>query len=136
MSVTNAAVVVGVIAATRLKLGDRLYEPGDALELPRDDELARLLDGGAVELATDAGANAGGGGGGNGMTVAEAIVALAAGVAAGDISDEAAYTKSGKPDCNALEGIIKRELSAAERDEAWEQVQQSGDGGAGGGSQE
>lgn len=128
MSEKKLALVVGVIAATRLKFGDRLFEPGDALELPRDEEFERLLAGGAIQLApADAGAGAGGGDDNDKMTVAEAIVELSARVAANSVTKDDAFTQAGKPDCNALEGILGREVSAAERDEAWEQVQRDAD---------
>lgn len=123
----NNAEMVGVIAAIAIRFDGRLYEPGDLFEMPDDDELARLVEGGAVKLtnATD---------GSNPdndppeMTVADAIIKLASLVADGDITEEAAYTQSDKPDCNALADIIGREVSAAERDEAVEQLAKSAEG--------
>lgn len=124
----NTATMVAVIAATRIKFDGVLHDPGDLFEMPDDDELARLVEGGAVKLtnATD---------GSNPdddppeMTVADAIIKLASLVADGDITEEAAYTQSDKPDCNALADIIGREVSAAERDEAVEQLAKENAGG-------
>ena len=123
----NNAEMVAVIAAIAIRFDGRLYEPDDLFEMPDDDELARLVEGGAVKLtnATD---------GSNPdndppeMTVADAIIKLASLVADGDITEEAAYTQSDKPDCNALADIIGREVSAAERDEAVEQLAKSAEG--------
>lgn len=129
MSGVNPGVLVAVVAATRIKFEGTLHEPGDTFEVLHE-EFERLLEGGAVKPVGTAsgndggndggqgGQNAGNDGGSGGMTVADAIVELAAAVTGGRVTKEAAYTQSGKPDCNALADIIGREVSAAERDEA------------------
>lgn len=123
----RTAVMVGVIVAENLKLDGERYEIGELLEIAEGRELETLLAVGAVKLPTDAG-------GGPEMTVTEAIVELAARVAAGDITEGDAYIQSGAPDRRALEEILGRDVSAGERDAAWAQVQKAA--GAGGGSQE
>ena len=42
-----------------------------------------------------------------------------------DLDQEKDFTSCGKPDVKALEALLDRKLTAAERDEAWKQYQES-----------
>lgn len=47
-----------------------------------------------------------------------------------DGTDESLWTKSGKPDVKALETILNEQITAADRDQAWDRYNASLDNGA------
>ncbi|MCS0161632.1 HI1506-related protein [Vibrio alginolyticus] len=48
-----------------------------------------------------------------------------------DLSNEAHFTKSGKPDLKALSAIVGRNVTGAERDEVWTAMQEAADAASG-----
>ena len=87
--------------------------PGAVVELG-PDEAARI---GAALAGSDSAQEAPAGDSRQTDAIAEAIRALDPGAAD-------AWTKSGKPDVRALEQRLGYDITAAERDAAWEQVEQ------------
>ncbi|EJG1803528.1 HI1506-related protein [Vibrio parahaemolyticus] len=48
-----------------------------------------------------------------------------------DLSNDAHFTKSGKPDLKALSAIVGRNVTGAERDEVWTAMQEAADAASG-----
>lgn len=110
------------------------YPPGSLLDLA-DDEAARLVsrgfaEGGETEPAADTPAPATQRGQSPSRKPAPTLEDIVDAIAALDPAKD--FGKNGKPNVEALEDLLDANVTASQRDEAWERYQkdQSEDGGA------
>lgn len=97
-----------IVAGPLAVRADRLYRPGEPVELDEADAKL-LLESGAVRKPGPPEPPEG----------AEKDAAIRAAIGRLDRADESKWTKAGEPTTDALEGQLGFKVSAAERDAAW-----------------
>ncbi|WP_072669498.1 HI1506-related protein [Vibrio injensis] len=93
-------------------------------QLKADPRLAVIVEQSQASASGHASGAVDGGSNGNALSIAEAIMQL-------DPSNEAHFTKSGKPELKALSTILGRNVTGAERDDAWSAMQEATDAASG-----
>ncbi len=120
-------VMVALIALQTVKVGGQYVEPDGRFELP-EDEAARVCGLGAARRADGADAepqsddDAGGG-----EPSLEDEIVQAIGMLDPDSEDD--WTQAGKPEVRALETVLSKDITAQQRDQAWERFQAERDAG-------
>lgn len=128
MSETNPIIIVKNAAHTgyrraglALQAGDNRFDKASITDaqlaqLEADPRLAVIVEQSQASESGHAPGAVDGGGNGNALSIAEAIMQL-------DPNNEAHFTRSGKPEVKALAALLGENVSAAERDEVWDAMQ-------------
>jgi len=128
MSETNPIIIVKNAAHTgyrraglALQEGENRFDKANITDaqlaqLKADPRLAVIVEQAQASASGHASGAVDGGGNGNALSIAEAIMQL-------DPNNEAHFTKSGKPEVKALSALLGGTVSAAERDEVWDAMQ-------------
>jgi hypothetical protein len=118
-------VMVALIALQTLKVGGKYVEPDGRFELPAG-EADRVCGLGAARRADGSESQPSGvldedpGAGGSELPLEDEIVQA---IAMLDPDTEDDWTQAGKPDVRALETVIGKDITAQQRDKAWERFQ-------------
>lgn len=128
MSETNPIIIVKNAAHTGYRRAGLALQEGEnrfdkatitdaqLAQLKADPRLAVIVEQSQASESGHAPGAVDGSGNSNALSIAEAIMQL-------DPSNEAHFTKSGKPELKALSTILGRNVTGAERDEVWSAMQ-------------
>lgn len=127
--VKNAAHAGYRRAGLALQEGENRFEKANITDaqlaqLKADPRLAVIVEQSQASASGHASGAVDGGSNGNALSIAEAIMQL-------DPNNEAHFTKSGKPELKALSTILGRNVTGAERDDAWSAMQEATDAASG-----